>query len=74
MSMQMSGPVLPWWRVRMVWLVAGGPAAVVIAGLVTLVVAVRGGDRPLLEGGAAAPADSRAPATQARNHAGAARP
>ena len=74
MPMQMMGPVLPWWRVRMVWLVAGGPAAVVLAGLVTLGIAVRGGDRPLLEGGVAAPADSHAPATQARNHAGAVRP
>ena len=73
------GPTLPWWRVRMVWLVLGGPAIVVVAGFVTLGIAIRGGDRPLLEGGAAtaataapaapaALAESHAPATQGRNH------
>ncbi len=42
-----SGPQLPWWRVRMVWLVIGGPAAVVVAGVITMVLAIRGGDQPL---------------------------
>lgn len=37
-------PVLPWWRVRMVWLVLSGPAIVVVAGIVTAVIAVRGAD------------------------------
>jgi uncharacterized protein len=61
------GPALPWWRVRMVWLVVAGPAAVVVAGFTTLGIAIHGGDRPLLEG-AAAPAGAHQPATQGRNH------
>jgi hypothetical protein len=31
---------LAWWRVSMVWLVVGGPAAVVLASFVTLYLAV----------------------------------
>ncbi len=68
----------PWWRVGTLWLVLGGPAAVVIAGTLTAVIAWRGSD-PVLPhaetaGGAAiravpSPADPSAPAMQARNHA-----
>lgn len=51
-----------WWREPMMWLVVGGPLAVVLAGVVTAVIAVRGAD-PVL--------DTRAgqPAVQGRNHA-----
>jgi len=62
-------PALPWWRVRFVWLVIAGPALVVVAGIVTAVVAVRGADpvvRVELPKSAA-----HAPAMQARNHAAA---
>jgi hypothetical protein len=65
-------PVLPWWRVRMVWLVVGGPAVVVAASIATLVIAVRGGDVPLREE-AVAERGHEMPATQARNHAAAPR-
>jgi len=34
----------PWWRYGHVWLLIAGPAAVVVAGFVTLVIAVRGAD------------------------------
>lgn len=34
----------PWWRVGMVWLVLGGPAVVVVAGITTAVIAYRGAD------------------------------
>lgn len=64
-----SPPALPtaWWRVGMMWLVLGGPLAVVIAGVTTAVIAVRGAD-PVL------PRDdgtrfSERPAIQGRNHA-----
>lgn len=55
----------PWWRHGMVWLVISGPAVVVVAAIVTAVIAVRGAD-PVL--------DTRAdranlPAIQGRNHA-----
>ena len=61
-------PTLPWWRVPIVWLVIAGPSLVVVASLVTAVLAWRGGDRPLRD--AAAPnAQTMTPATQARNHA-----
>ena len=75
MNKQMLRPTLPWWRVPTVWLVIGGPFVVVVASLVTLVLALHGGDTPLHESRtAAAPrADTMTPATQARNHAAAPR-
>lgn len=63
----------PWWRERMMWLVVGGPAAVVVAATVTAVIAIRGGDVPL-NTSARPDADAYTPATQARNHAATARP
>ncbi|MDO9314595.1 MAG: nitrogen fixation protein FixH [Burkholderiaceae bacterium] len=63
----------PWWRVGMVWLVVGGPAVVVVASLVTAVVAYRGADEVLVETPSArhAPVSPTAntPAITARNHA-----
>ncbi len=61
------------WRIPALWLVIGGPAVVVVAGIVTAVIAVRGGDVPLATG-AKAQATSTSPAHQARNHAATARP
>ena len=62
----------PWWRVRMLWLVIGGPLAVVLASFVTLGVALMNPD-PVL--GTAQPADaSQVPAVQARNHAASPQP
>jgi uncharacterized protein len=58
-------PKLPWWRVKTMWLVLGGPAAVVVAGIATTVIAIGGAD-PVV----AAPSGSAdTPAVQARNHA-----
>lgn len=64
----------PWWRVGVVWLVIGGPLAVVVAAIATAVIAVRGAD-PVLDtsvrsgrGSVVAP-DATTPAMQARNHA-----
>lgn len=57
----------PWWRVGMMWLVIGGPLAVVVAGVVTAVIAVRGADpvlTPSERGGFA-----ERPAIAGRNHA-----
>jgi hypothetical protein len=65
MIQDMNRPVLPWWRVPMVWLMLGGPAAVVVAGFITLFIAIRWGDPPLPHTGLE-PAEE--PATQARNH------
>jgi hypothetical protein len=62
-----AAPPTPWWRVGMVWLVLGGPAVVVLAALVTAVIAVRGAD-PVVGPGAAA-TTSDLPAVQGRNHA-----
>lgn len=72
MNTEKMGPVEPWWRIRMLWLVVGGPAVVVVASFALLFVAVRGGDTPLPQ--ASAGADAQAPATQARNHAATPRP
>lgn len=64
--------VRPWWREPMLWVVVGGPLAVVLAGIVTAVIAVRGSD-PVLPR-AAEPLERDAPALQARNHAATPRP
>jgi uncharacterized protein len=61
-----NGPQSPWWRHGMVWLVLGGPAAVVLASIATLVIAVVNPD-PVLQ--VHAPQGSQQPAVQARNHA-----
>ena len=61
-----SGPVSPWWRHGMVWLVFGGPAVVVLASLTTLVIALTHPD-PVLQ--VHAPQTAQQPAVQARNHA-----
>jgi hypothetical protein len=61
----------PWWRVGMVWLVLGGPLAVVVASLVTVSIAYSGAEdvltRPVpeLKSGEA----HLLPAVQGRNHA-----
>ena len=60
-------PPLPWWRVKMVWLVVGGPLAVVVASFVTLAIAIGNPDPVLTAGPAAQRAEM--PAVQARNHA-----
>jgi uncharacterized protein len=57
-----------WWRHGMVWLVIAGPAAAVVAGLATLIIAIVHPDPPLSTRAAGAPT-SAAPAVQARNHA-----
>ena len=74
----------PWWRVRMMWLVVGGPALVVAASIATAVIAVKNADPVLdkaeyartLEAARRLPAAEREaaliklqPAHQARNHA-----
>ncbi|MBQ0934788.1 hypothetical protein KAK11_05550 [Ideonella paludis] len=69
----------PWWRYRMVWLVIGGPLAVVIASIATAVVAIRGADPVLTPAEMAAgskpsTAGALAPAVQARNHAATPKP
>jgi uncharacterized protein len=61
------GTETPWWRVGMVWFALAGPALVVVAGVVTAVIAVRGADPVLrIEPTRAA---AQTPAVQARNHA-----
>ncbi|HLO94017.1 MAG TPA: hypothetical protein VK195_06850 [Burkholderiaceae bacterium] len=66
-----------WWRERMMWLVVGGPAAVVLASFVTLGMALKHPD-PVIETQQRLAADSAAdgpkaaalaPAIAARNHA-----
>lgn len=66
-SRTQPGPSLPWWRVPMVWLVVGGPAAVVIAATVTAVIAVRGADTVIAADDEKSFAER--PAVQGRNHA-----
>lgn len=58
-------PRMPWWRVKTMWLVLGGPAAVVLAGITTAAIAIGGADRVI----ATDNTESATPAVQARNHA-----
>ena len=73
-----AGQRVPWWRVRMMWLVVGGPLAVVVAAIITAVIAVRGADTIVGSGAesAQAPVEKASegalrPAIEARNHAAA---
>lgn len=67
----------PWWRHGMVWLVVGGPLAVVVAGLFTVYIAVQGADAVVSPShptsGVTRPEQDQSPqqvpAMQARNHA-----
>jgi len=57
------------WREPMVWLVVAGPAIVVVAGIVTAVIAHRGADLPLPPPSTQATSPAAQPAMKARNHA-----
>jgi uncharacterized protein len=48
-TVQQSSPDQPiaWWRVPHMWLVVGGPLVVVVAAIITAVIAIEGAD-PLL--------------------------
>lgn len=76
---QAAGPErAPWWRVGMVWLVIGGPLAVVVASLTTAFIAWHGADEVLVETPSArivptSQVNSETPALVARNHAATAR-
>lgn len=62
----------PWWRHGMMWLVLGGPAVVVVAAIITAVIAIRGADvivKDPTDGRLDKAAQSQAPAVKARNHA-----
>jgi hypothetical protein len=72
-------PGAAWWRHGHVWLIIAGPAAVVVAGVITLVIAARGAD-PIVAADyyrrgmeinkvLAARDKSLLPAQQGRNHA-----
>lgn len=77
---QASQPSQPWWKYGHVWLIIAGPLVVVIAGFVTLYLAVRTPDPvitpdyyrkglELSQQAQPGEAGSLAPAVQARNHA-----
>ncbi|MEK8087791.1 nitrogen fixation protein FixH [Aquabacterium sp. A3] len=66
-SAPVSNP--PWWRLPIVWLVIGGPALVVVAGLTTVVIAVRNVDPVLDTSAGQVHSAKELPAHKARNHA-----
>ncbi|WP_369802406.1 nitrogen fixation protein FixH [Limnohabitans sp. DM1] len=63
----------PWWRFGMVWMVVGGPAVVVVAGLITFYIAASNPDPVLTVTPRTATQERQgitlAPAMQGRNHA-----
>lgn len=62
----------PWWRVRLMWLVVGGPLLVVVASFATLTLAILNPD-PVLVPEPTSNASKR-PAVEMRNHAATAEP
>ncbi len=66
------GVVTPWWRVPFVWMVIGGPLAVVVAGFATLAIAIAYPDPVIVAPSTGNFADQ--PAVQARNHAASPKP
>lgn len=63
----------PWWRFGLVWMILGGPAVVVVAGFITLYIAVSNPD-PVIQVTPRSAQQERlgithAPAMQGRNHA-----
>jgi drug/metabolite transporter (DMT)-like permease len=44
-----SAAARPWWREPFVWMIIAGPAAVVVAGIATTILAYRGSDRLLAD-------------------------
>lgn len=63
--------VRPWWREPMLWLVLGGPMVVVVAAIVTAVIAWRGADPVVTDLPAQVLRSDPAtePAVKGRNHA-----
>ena len=75
-QLQHPAPAQPWWKFGHVWLIIAGPAIVVVAGFITLWLAIRTPDPVLtpedyrlLNKTLQADPSSVAPAMQARNHA-----
>ena len=70
-SVQQEGQ--PWWRFGLVWMVFAGPAVVVVAGFVTLYIAITNPDPVLTVTPRSAMQEhqgiTHAPAMQGRNHA-----
>lgn len=75
MSSTQSSPVLdakqqpPWWRLPIVWMVIGGPAAVVVASIFTAGLAIKHVDPVLDTSKDQVHAPNEAPAIQGRNRA-----
>ena len=70
-SVQQEGQ--PWWRFGLVWMVFAGPAVVVVAGFITLYIAITNPDPVLTVTPRSAIQErqgiTHAPAMQGRNHA-----
>ncbi len=61
----------PWWKYPIVWLMLGGPAVVVVASVVTTVIAMHGADpviRPAVSSADTGSKSALMPAASARNH------
>lgn len=59
----------PWWRLPIVWMVIAGPALVVVAGVSTVVIAVRNVDPVLDTSHGQVRNAAELPAAKGRNHA-----
>ena len=70
-SVQQEGQ--PWWRFGLVWMVFAGPSVVVVAGFITLYIAITNPDPVLTVTPRSAMQErqgiTHAPAMQGRNHA-----
>lgn len=68
-SQMPSSPPKPWWKFPIVWMVIAGPVLVVIAGVVTAVIAWRNVDPVLDVAPPSASQPAEVPAMQGRNKA-----
>lgn len=79
MKNEPTNDAAPWWKHGYVWMILGGPAAVVVAGIATVVIAVRTPDPVVaadyyrrgmeINKTLAAKDKANLPALQGRNHA-----
>jgi uncharacterized protein len=67
-SKEQNEPAAPWWRFPIVWMVIGGPLVVVVAGVVTAVIAYTHVD-PVMDVKTVTKNPGHAPALQGRNKA-----
>ncbi len=72
MQQQQKVSTQPWWKFGYVWLIIAGPALVIVAGFITLYLAITSPNEMVTDerlNASSSNSSSMAPAVQGRNHA-----